>query len=107
MPLQGQNVTIPCEWTIDLDMNPLPIDVLYIEGNLTIPNTQDFLIQANTIWINNGHVKAGDKSAPFTRKLTFQINGLKTDPGIVVSPALAGNKLFVNTGRLELFGVAP
>jgi hypothetical protein len=39
--------------------------------------------------------------------LTFQINGLKDDPGFAVSPELAGNKMFVNTGRLELFGVAP
>ena len=107
MPSADTNVTIPCEWTVDLDMNPLRIDVLMVEGSLVIPDTQDFIIEAKNIWIVNGLIKAGDKTTPHTHKLTFQLNGMKNDEGILVSPVLAGNKLFVNTGRLELFGAAP
>jgi hypothetical protein len=79
MPLVDTNVTIPCEWTVDLDMNPLRIDVLMVEGSLVIPDTQDFIIEAKNIWIVNGLIKAGDKTTPHTKKLTFQLNGLKND----------------------------
>lgn len=50
---------------------------------------------------------AGSASSPFTHKLTIQVNGLKNDPGYVFDPSLVGNKIFVVTGKISLFGVSP
>jgi hypothetical protein len=44
MPSPGDNITIPCEWVIEIDMNPVRIGAFEILGDLTIPDTQDILI---------------------------------------------------------------
>lgn len=50
---------------------------------------------------------AGSTEKPFTHKLKIQLNGNQMATGFTVSPDLTGNKMFVVTGRLELYGVAP
>jgi hypothetical protein len=44
---------------------------------------------------------------PFTHKITFQLNGNKKDSGYVIDPFIAGNKMFVVTGSLQLYGLSP
>ena len=74
---------------------------------MIIPDTRDALIQAKNIWIKGGSLKAGKVDQPFTHKLTISISGNKDDLGFTVNPELTGNKMIVNTGRLELFGSPP
>ena len=67
----------------------------------------DYTIIANNIWIKTGSVKAGTVAAPFVHALTFQLNGVKNASGFTIDPLLTGNKMFVVTGSLSLFGNAP
>lgn len=100
MPSDGDNITIPCEWTVMMDISPARIYYFEISGDIIIPDTQDITISADNIWIKGGSLKAGTKDAPFTHKLTIQLKGLKDDLGFTVSPDLTGKKMLVNTGRL-------
>lgn len=52
-------------------------------------------------------MKAGEAGAAFTHSLKIQLNGNQNATGFTVSPQLTGNKMFVVTGRLELYGTAP
>jgi hypothetical protein len=52
-------------------------------------------------------MKAGSSETSFTHSLRIQLNGNQMATGFTVSPDLTGNKMFVVTGRLELYGVAP
>jgi len=90
-----------------MDMSPNKIGYFEINGDIIIPDSQDILIEAENIWIKTGSLKAGTNTTPFTHKLALQINGNFDDIGFTVSPDLTGNKMIVNTGRLQLFGSPP
>ncbi len=59
------------------------------------------------IWIRAGSITAGSSTIPFVNNLTIQINGNKNSSGFAVDPNLAGSKMFVVTGSLNLFGISP
>lgn len=46
MPVDGDNITIPCEWTVMMDMNPARIAYFEINGDVIIPDTLDVTIVA-------------------------------------------------------------
>lgn len=100
MPNDGDNVTIPCEWTVLMDMNPARIAYLEINGDIIIEDKRDIYIVAENIWIKGGSLKAGSAESAFTHSLKIQLNGVQNATGFTVSPDLTGNKMFVVTGRL-------
>lgn len=107
MPAAGDNVTVKGEWRLLLDMDPLPINNLTIDGNLIADDSRDVTIIANFIHVRAGNFSAGSTSNPFTHKLTIQLNGNKQDSTFVIDPSLTGNKLFVITGFLNLVSNPP
>lgn len=91
-----------------MDVVPATINHLQVEGDLIISeDLSDVRIIANSIWIRSGSIKAGNSSIPFPGKLTFEIRGQRQDAGLVIDPLIAGSKLFVVNGKLELYGQAP
>jgi hypothetical protein len=64
-------------------------------------------ITCDSIWIRAGSLNAGNASVPFQSKLTIQVNGERFDPGYVFDETLAANKVFVVTGKLNLYGISP
>ena len=69
----------------------------------------DVTLTANSIWIKAGSLKSekNEDTGVHTNKITFELLGNKNDRGYVFTPELAENKIFVVTGRLELFGPTP
>lgn len=90
-----------------MDTDPAACEFMEIDGDVIIPNGADRNITCQSIWIRAGSLTAGSAAAPFTNNLNIQINGKKLDPGYVFDAALVGNKLFVVTGKLTLYGVTP
>lgn len=89
-----------------MDIDPAPIEFLIIDGDVIIQDV-DRNITCNSIWIRAGSLSAGNASVPFQNKLTIQINGNKNDPGYVFDDSLVGGKIFVVTGKLNLYGISP
>lgn len=106
LPLDGDNVTISCNWTITMDVDPAPIDVLEINGNVII-GERDTVISANNIWIRAGSLRAGNWTDPFGYKLDIIITGEHSDPTIAIDPVTAVRKSLIVTGFLYLNGTAP
>ncbi len=77
-----------------------------IDGDVIIKDV-DRNITCDSIWIRAGSLSAGSASVPFQSKLTIQINGERFDPGYVFDDSLVGNKIFVVTGKLNLYGISP
>lgn len=88
-------------------MDPAVANELIIDGSLIVDDTRDVNITAKFIFIRAGNLTVGRPSLPFTHKFTIQLNGKKSDIGSVVDPIVAGSKMFVVTGTLNLFGVRP
>lgn len=107
MPKNGDNITIPCAWSIIMNIQPATINYLEINGDVYIDDTLDLTISAKNIWIKGGSLNAGSASAPLNHSLTITLNGEKTDVGLTVDPGLTGNKMLVVTGELYLYGKAP
>jgi hypothetical protein len=90
-----------------MDVDPAVCEFLTIDGSVIIPDTSDRNIECQAIWIRVGSLQAGSAATPFTHNLNIQIDGLKNDPGYVFDPSLEGNKIFVVTGTLSLYGTSP
>jgi hypothetical protein len=106
LPSPGDNVTIPGEWTILMDMDPAFMNVFQVQGDVIVDD-RDTVVMANYIWIRAGSFRAGNTTHPFGYKLDIYINGSKTDPTYVIDKNIANNKVLVVTGRFGLFGSAP
>ena len=89
-----------------MDVDPAPCEFMTIDGDVIIQDV-DKNITCDSMWIRAGSLSAGNASVPFQSKLTIQINGKRFDPGYVFDDSLVGNKIFVVTGKLNLYGVAP
>jgi hypothetical protein len=107
LPLAGENVTVNGNWTIIMDIDPAVCEFMTIDGEVIIEDIANRNITCQSIWIRAGSLTAGSAANPFTHSLTIQLNGNKNDPGYVFDPTLEGNKIFVITGKLTLYGTRP
>lgn len=107
MPQPGDNVTVNGNWTIIMNVDPATCEFMQIDGDVIIEDLENRHIECDSIWIRAGSLKAGTASSPLTHRLTIQINGNKNDSGYVFDRLLVGNKMFVVTGVLSLFGISP
>lgn len=66
-------------------------------------------LKAKGIWIKAGELETEKDSdlGYYPGQLTFELLGSNGDRGYTFTPDLGGNKIFVNTGILKLYGNAP
>ena len=107
MPVAGQNVTIPYEWNLLLDVDPPILGTVKINGILKFDATRDNKFEAHYIWINQGSLEVGKSNLPFTKKANIILHGNKEDSYMVIDPDASGNKMLAVTGSLELYGKVP
>lgn len=103
IPAAGENVIIPGEWNLLVDMDPNPINFFEIQGDVYV-DERDTVIMAKSIWLRSGSFRAGNSTHPFAYKLDIIINGTSSDLPLAISPGYSGNKFFVITGKLYLYG---
>ena len=110
LPTDGENVTIPGPWTILMDVDPAEFEFWHIDGDVIIPATNtEVHIKAEGIWIKAGSLSTEKDSSLgyYPGTVTIELMGNKNDAGYVFTPDLAGNKIMVITGKLELYGKPP
>ena len=61
VPIAGENVTIPGEWIIEIDIAPADMEFWHIDGEVRIPdyNTEVHL-RCYGMWIRGGSLTAGN-----------------------------------------------
>ena len=65
-------------WTMFLDIQPNPLDVLIIDGDLYLENAVNeasITISANIIWIKAGMLKIGNHTEAFAKPCTIELRG--------------------------------
>ena len=101
LPAEGDNVTIPYEWRLILDVDPPVLNYLHINGILRFDETREAsVLQAHYIWVSQGILRAGSDTTPFTSKIDIILHGEKEDDYLVVDPNASGNKMLAVTGGL-------
>ncbi|CBY18098.1 unnamed protein product [Oikopleura dioica] len=124
IPISGANVTIPVDKHVTLNGN-LDVDILFLEGTLTISDAQDVTINVRDILINtgagghehlwsrsvyfqNGNLFAGTPDAPFNcdRTLTINFKGdrFQEEFGAPAGTVPIGAKTIGAMGGLSLVG---
>lgn len=106
LPTAGENVTIPGEWNLLVDMDPAAINYFEIRGDVYI-DERDTVISAKSIWLRAGSLRAGNSTNPFGYKLTIYINGSDADMNWAINQGHSGKKYFLVTGKLFLYGPIP
>jgi cell migration-inducing and hyaluronan-binding protein len=104
LPKEGDNVTIPYEWNIVLDMSPPEFYYVHINGLLYFDDTQDLTFKAYTIWVDLGGIYIGTAANPYQHQATITLNGGINDLYTVIDPDASGNKMLAVTGALEFYG---
>lgn len=104
LPKAGENVTIPYEWNLILDMNPPEFYYVLINGLLYFDDTQDLTFAANTIWVNLGGIYIGTATNPYKHQATIKLNGKISDLYTVLDSDASGNKMLAVTGAIEFYG---
>jgi hypothetical protein len=74
LPAAGDNVTVPAEWTILLDVDPPVLGSLILDGNLFLME-RDTKIQTDFFWIRLGTFHVGNSTRPWNYKLNITITG--------------------------------
>ncbi len=107
LPVANQNVTIPYQWNLVLDIDPPILKYVEINGILIFDKTRDNKFQAYYIWVKQGIIQIGNSTNPFTRKANIILHSAKDDNYLVIDPDASGNKMLAVTGGLEFYGIEP
>ena len=66
-PREGDDVIIPCEWTMFLNVNEWTFGTLYLDGTLMFdPTISTTTVTATNIWVRSGGLVAGNSEQPFS-----------------------------------------
>lgn len=72
IPQDHEDVIVPGEWTVLMDIQPNIFGNLLIQGDVIVPSTSlDITFKANNIWIQSGSLKAGTSTTPHPGKVTI------------------------------------
>jgi hypothetical protein len=107
LPAANQNVTIPYEWNLVLDIDPPILNYVEINGILIFDRSRDNTFQAHYIWVKQGIIQIGSATSPFAKKANIILHGAKNDSYLVVDPDASGNKMLAVNGGLEFYGIEP
>jgi hypothetical protein len=109
VPGEGEDVHITSDMSVLLDVNPPPIGILTIDGNLAINSNQNYTnLIARAIYVRYGNFTAGTFAEAFTNKINITLLGVKNEPFLIAEPSItASNKVIYVAGQLKLYGVTP
>lgn len=86
LPAATENVTIPGNWTILMDVSPAEMDFWLIDGDVIIPqNVLETNISAKFIWVRAGSIRAGISGEPHPGKIKITLLGNKQDRGRAIN----------------------
>jgi hypothetical protein len=100
LPTANQNVTIPYEWNLVLDIDPPILYYVEVNGILIFDRSRDNIFQAHYIWVKQGIIQIGSNTSAFTKQANIILHGAKNDSYLVVDPDASGNKMLAVTGGI-------
>lgn len=72
VPKDYEDVTIPGEWTILVDIQPSIMGYWLIKGDVIVPSSNSAVhFKANNIWIQTGSLQAGISTAAYTGSIVI------------------------------------
>ena len=77
LPEENENVTIPYEWKMIMDVDPPILNYVEVDGILIFDNEKDTKLQAHYIWVQSGIIQIGSKDNPYPHNANIILHGNK------------------------------
>jgi len=109
VPAEGDEVLVESGWNMLYDIEESPIfGKIEINGRLTFEDgVKDLHLRAKSIWVRAGELVIGNSTHPFQKTAKITLHGEKADEHLLIDNLVeTGNKVLVNTNRIELYGKA-
>lgn len=111
VPQSGDDVKIPCEWSVSFNVASFEFGTLIIDGTLRISEEfENVHIKATNIWVRGGKLVAGEENINkrYSKNLTIELTGNKESIPLVIDDlSRTGTKSIAVTGKFELYGIYP
>ena len=106
IPEQGDAVVIKSGWNMLMDIDETPdLASLQINGKLTVPPGRSREIRTHSLWVRAGELQVGSEAQRFEHKMYITLLGDNTEAYWAYRTDVeAGNKNFVVTGKVSLWG---
>ncbi len=75
LPVAGQNVTIPYEWKMVVNIAVPKLNYLEINGILMFDIKMNHTFEAHYIWVKKGEFKIGSSDDPYVNQATIILHG--------------------------------
>lgn len=108
LPVEGEDVEIPADKWIELDLAETPIlNLLTVNGRLSFKdNNGPVNLRAKQVYVRAGELLVGAEDAPFNEDAQITLYGLRNEATTIMSGSVeTGNKLIVNTNLFEMHGL--
>jgi G8 domain/Right handed beta helix region len=102
-PIAGSNVLIPAGTVLILDESPPNLNSLTIDGELRFSDSKTIALQAGYIVVA-GSLLLGTTDAPLRNSVSITLTGTKNSADAL---GMGTRGIFVNGGKLEMFGITP
>jgi G8 domain/Right handed beta helix region len=102
-PTAGSNVLIPAGTVLILDESPPNLNSLTIDGELRFSDSKAIALHAGYIVVA-GSLLLGTSQAPLRNSASITLTGTKNSSDAL---GMGTRGIFVNGGRLEMFGITP
>ena len=109
IPLLDEDVTIPINLHILIDIDPPNLGILFIEGDLIFDSQRPkTIIKARNIYINKGKLIAGNESFPFLNRIEIILLGNRGSPSLNFASYIpSANKAIIVANQLFLYAKVP
>ena len=106
LPQNNEEVYIPPQWNVILDVNTSNLSKLIVDGDLKFDSNKSLIkLTAGIIWVRLGNLTAGSAINPIQNKVQIELTGIRTSPMLLIDPFIdSSNKLLAVTGALKLYG---
>ena len=109
VPLIDEDVTIPLNIKVLLDIDPPNLGNLIINGDLIFDIRRPITtLKARNIYIYTGKLLAGNETMPFGNRIDIILLGSKISPFLSFSPIIpSANKAIIVASQMLLYGLIP
>ena len=106
LPQDGDDVEIPAEWTLVLDVDTASLGTLTIYGDLYFDNNQSSLtLTAERIWVSGQLFIGNSSDERYTSQATIVLTGTRSSDSLIMGTLLTpSNKVMGVTGNVTMYG---
>ena len=110
LPQDNEEVYIPQNWKIVLDVNTSNLSKITIDGDLSFDSSRPIIIRltAGIIWVRLGNLTAGSSDKPIQNQVQIVLTGNLSSPMLLIDSFIdSSNKILAVTGALKLYSTTP